>query len=85
MAKRQSISERLRSAKSPEAVRATVSDWAQDWQRDQEDIVRQFEQAVSNMDYDDLCSATGQLKEVTRKRFEALQNVLRRLTDDLDD
>lgn len=84
MPKHRSISQRLKSAKSPEAVRATVSDWARDWQRDQEDIVRQFEIAVRDMDYDDLCSATGQLKEVTRKRFEALQNVLRRLTDNLE-
>lgn len=85
MTKRRSIGERLKSARSPEAISATVTDWAADWRRDQMDIVRQLEQAIGDdpaaMDWDDLCSATGQLKSVTEKRFDGLAGVIRRLTD----
>lgn len=80
MTKRRSIGERLKSARSSEAIRETVTDWAADWRRDQMDIVRQFERAVQAMDYDALCSATGQLKSVTEKRFEGLAGIVRRLT-----
>jgi hypothetical protein len=60
----------------------TVTDWAFDWRRDQMDIVEQLEDAIKTMDYDAFCSATGQLKAVTEKRFTGLQTVLDRLIDD---
>lgn len=81
MTKRRSIGERLKSARSPDAKRKAVTDWSRDWQRDQEDIVRQLETALRTNDYDAMCSATGQLKAVTEKRFTGLAGVLRRLTD----
>ena len=78
---RRSISERLRRAKTPEAMFVTITDWSADWRADQEDIVAQHEEAIQTMDYDALCSATGQLKAVTEKRFTGLAGVIRRLTD----
>lgn len=85
MTKHRSIGQRLKSARSPEALHATLADWAADWRRDQMDILRQLELAIGDdpeaIDYDALCSATGQLRSVTEKRFEGLVGVIRRLTD----
>lgn len=80
MSKRRSIGERLQKARSPEVIAEIVTDWSADWRRDQMDIVRQLETAIQTMDYDALCSATGQLKSVTEKRFDGLAGVVRRLT-----
>ena len=85
LSKRRSIGERLKAARSPEARLETVTDWVADWRRDQMDIVRQLEQAIGDdpaaMDWDDLSSATGQLRSVTERRFEGLAGLVRRLTE----
>lgn len=76
-----SIKDRIRRAKSNEVRREVLTDWAANWRSDQEDIVRQFERAVSRRDYDALASLTGQLKAVTEKRFEGLASVIDALTE----
>jgi hypothetical protein len=75
-----SIRERLERAKSPAAKRETAYDWALSWREDQTDIVRQLQRAIEADDYDGLCRATGQLKEVTAKRFVGLASVIEGLT-----
>lgn len=82
MTKHRSIGERLRKARSPEARRQLLTDWAANWRADQMDIVRQLEDAIRAADHDALCSATGQLKAVTEKRFEGLTNLLRKLSSE---
>ena len=80
MIKHRSIGERLDRARSPEAIRETLRDWVANWHDDQKNIVAQFEYGTSHMDSDVLATATGQLKAVTQKRFEALAKIIERLT-----
>lgn len=74
--KRRSIAERLQRAKSLDVKAEVVADWAANWQREHDDLVAQLERAVSAMDYDALCSITGQIKAVGQKRHGALPCVL---------
>ena len=81
MTKRRSIGERLSRAKSPEVKQEVALDWAADWKREQKSLIAKLEQAVKTDDYDQLCIVTGQLKSVTEKRFNALQNVINKVSD----
>jgi hypothetical protein len=87
MAKRLSISQKLKKAKSIEAKKATVEEWSRSWQEDHANLVRMLERAIQTNDYDLACSATRQLKAVGHKRFDALPRVLNHLIDggDTDD
>lgn len=76
MSKHRSIGERLRRAKTPEARQETLQAWVKNWEQDQQEIVSQFENGVSQRDWDALASATGQLKAVTQKRMIALRGVI---------
>ena len=76
MTKRRSIGERLNRAKSLEVKQEVARDWAADWEREQKTLITQLQQAVKTDDYDQLCIVTGQLKAVTEKRFNALANVI---------
>jgi hypothetical protein len=71
-----SISQRLKRAKSIESKMEAAQDWAANWQREQEGLIRDLEQAISNDDYDQLCIISGQLKAVSQKRFIALPKVI---------
>ena len=75
-----SISQRLKKAKSIEVRREILRDWSAAWQREQMELIGQLEQAIKHDDYDALCIATGQLKAVSQKKFEALPRVIETLT-----
>lgn len=78
---RRSISQRIVRAKSLEAKRNTVLDWAGNWKEDHDKTIRMLERAISTNDYDMLCRAAGQLKVVGQKHFSALPKVLEHLID----
>jgi hypothetical protein len=76
-----SITQRLQRAKSPEARRAVVTDWAANWRNEQMGLIRDLERALKADDYDQLCIATGQLKAVSEKRLSGLACVVDALTN----
>jgi hypothetical protein len=76
-----SISQRLRKAQSPEAKKAVALAWAKSWKEDHDELIRDLEHAIRTNDYDLLCIATGQLKAVGQKRFDALPRVLSHLAE----
>ena len=82
MTQHRSITQRLQRAKSPEARRAAVTDWAANWRNEQMGLIRDMERALKADDYDQLCIATGQLKAVSEKRLAGLARVVEILTDD---
>lgn len=81
---RRSISQRILTAGSAEAKRATAIEWADNWQTEHERLIQVLERAIRTDDYDLLCRTTGQLKAVGQKRFEALPKVLLHLIGDSD-
>ncbi|MBN2980092.1 hypothetical protein [Cohnella algarum] len=76
-----SIGQRLKRAQSPESKKAIALDWAQNWKEDHDELIRNLERAIRTNDYDLLCIATGQLKAVGQKRFDALPRVLSHLAE----
>jgi hypothetical protein len=72
----------MRSAKSLDVKNEIAVDWAKNWQRDVDDIIRQLEGALVSRDHGRLCSAVGQLKEMSRKRFMGLDTVIKHLAED---
>ncbi len=82
MTNHRSISQRLRRAKSLKVKQLTALDWATNWQQEQLQLIALLEQAIKQNNYDQLCIATGQLKAVSNKRFDALNNVLKLLSEE---
>lgn len=74
--KHRSIGERLRRAKTPEALAATLAAWVDNWERDQIAVLEMIEEGVRTMDPDLLQPGAGQLRALTAKRMQALRNVL---------
>lgn len=81
MSNHRSISQRLKRAKSSEGKQEAALDWAANWEQEQLKLISLLEQAIKQNNRDQLCIATGQLKAVTKKRFEALTNVLTLFSD----
>lgn len=81
MSQNRSISQRLAKAKSPESKEEAALDWAQSWEREQLALIAKLEQGIKHDNYDDLCIATGQLKAVSNKKFEALPKVITKLIE----
>lgn len=82
---RKSISQRLNTAKSLQTKQEIALDWSANWSQEQVELIKQLETAIKTDNYDDLCIITGQLKAVTLKRFEALPNVIKLLTEQTND
>lgn len=59
-----------------------LTDWSGSWKAEQLGLITQLEQAIKADDYDQLCIATGQLKAMSNKRFDALPNIFSKLTSD---
>jgi hypothetical protein len=78
---RKSISQQLRQYTTLARRQKVLAEWITSWQQDQFDLIKQLEQAIKTDNYDNLCIATGQLKEVTLKRFEGLNNVIKILLE----
>ncbi|BFH18371.1 hypothetical protein WJ0W_007180 [Paenibacillus melissococcoides] len=80
-----SVNQRLKRVRKLEVKKEIALDWVEGWQEEHDDLIRQLERAIRNDDYDLLCRATGQLKTVGQKRFEALPKILVHLADSPSD
>ncbi|MFB5269352.1 hypothetical protein ACE41H_21570 [Paenibacillus enshidis] len=76
-----SIGQRLEKAKSLESKKKIALDWATNWKNEHERLIKDLERAIIEDDYDLLCRATGQLKVVGQKRFNALPRVLSHISE----
>lgn len=72
-----SISQQIKHALLPEVKQKKALEWAVSWEREAMELIRQLEYAIRRSDKDQLCIATGQLKVVLAKKFEALPKVLK--------
>lgn len=73
--KHRSINQRLKRAKSNETKQEILQDWAENWQQEQLHLIKMIENAISSDDYNQLCTATSQLKAMSSKRFAALPKI----------
>ena len=76
-----SISIKLRSACTYQRQQVVLSEWAKGWELDQKDVIDKLYKAALHHDYDEVMHMTAQLKGISDKRFVALNNVLRIITD----
>lgn len=72
-----SISTKLKNSKSREETDLIVAVWVQAWQEEQLRYVRRLEYAIANDSYDDLCIATGRIKNLTIRKFKGLETILK--------
>ena len=81
MAQHRSVTQRLQRAKSSEAKRATLQEWANSWQSEQMQLIRELGKAIADNNYDQECIKLGELKAASIKKFDALPRVLNYLID----
>lgn len=79
--KHRSIGERFRRAKSLEARREMLSDWVDNWERDQRDALDLLNAGIESDETELLTSAAGQMRAIIDKRFPALQRILDAMLD----
>lgn len=75
-----SISQRLKRAAELATKREIALEWAEAWQKEQEELVRRLGQAVATNDFDNLCKITGQLRAVSEKKLQSLPKIINILT-----
>lgn len=76
MAKRRSISEKINYASTLNEKLDIALEWALKWEEEQLKLLDLMGRAVASNDFDMQCKMVGQLKEVSRKKFAALSNVI---------
>lgn len=76
-----SIGKRLKKAKTYETQSEVLADWVENWKTDQLETIRKLKWAVVRNDREKAMQMIGQLEGLSDKRFAALENVLRTLSD----
>jgi hypothetical protein len=84
MTQHRSINQRLARAKSPEAKQYVLLTWADEWQKEQMQLLSKLGKAVEQGEYDTQCIMTGELKAMSLKKFAALPKLLTSLLHNND-
>lgn len=79
--KPRSVGERMRSTKSLEFRRGIAVEWYDRWRSQHELLITAMEEAASIENIGLVRKNLGQLKEMSRKNFDALPGIIRRLSD----
>lgn len=58
-----------------------MSEWANNWELDQVNVIRQLRSAASNDNHSEIMHVISKLEGMTTKRFTALKNTLRTVSD----
>lgn len=75
------ISENLKRVKSYQSQQRILSEWANNWETDQKAVIEKLHNAVIYGDYEKVKRIISQLDGLTNKRFIALNNALRIISD----
>lgn len=75
-----SISQRLKKAKSMQTKKQIMLDWADNWRREQLNLITRLQNAIDSKCEFELCSIARDLEGVTKKRFSGLTNSINLLT-----
>lgn len=79
--KSKSVGVELKKKKTYQAQQRLLSNWVQNWNDDQINVIKQLEYAARNNIRGDVFHMIDQLKGMTDKRFIALNNVLSIISD----
>lgn len=76
-----SLGVRLKNLKTFQAQKRALTEWSGSWQTDQNDIIDKLKAAAKNGDIGEVLHMADQLKGITSKRFEALNNMINLVCD----
>lgn len=79
--KNKSVGQRLKQAKSYQKQEEVLLDWAENWKNDQEDTIYKLRQAAWDDDHGEIMHMIDQLIGMTEKRFTALNNVVKTVSN----
>lgn len=79
--KHKSIGKKMKTLKTYQAQRRTLTGWVENWKEDQINIIERLNQATMNDDHGEIMHMIAQLKEMTEKRFTALYNITQMVSD----
>lgn len=75
--RKRSIGERLKTLKTFQSQEEALTAWAKNWKSDQENVIFKLRRAAMHDDHDTIMHMIDQLQGMTEKRFSALNNVAR--------
>lgn len=76
-----SIGVRLKNLKTFQAQKRALTEWSGSWQTDQEEIINKLKAASKRGDIGEVLHMADQLKGITSKRFDALNNMINLVCD----
>lgn len=76
-----SLGIRLKQAKTYQAQKNALTEWSKSWQSDQEETIDKIKTAAARRDTDEVLRILNQLKGITTKRFDALNNMINFVCD----
>lgn len=76
-----SIGNRLSKVKNYQTQQKILSEWAANWQTDQQNVIKRLRSAAMIDNHCEIMHIIDQLQGLTDKRFDALNNTLRTLSD----
>lgn len=76
-----SLGVKLKNLKTFQAQKRALTNWSESWQTDQNDIIDTLKAAAKNGDIGEVLHMADQLKGITSKRFEALNNMINLVCD----
>lgn len=76
-----SLGVKLKKLKTFQAQKRALTEWSGSWQTDQNDIIDKLKAAAKNGDIGEVLHMTDQLKGITSKRFDALNNMINLVCD----
>lgn len=74
-----SIGQRIQKTRNPETQHKIVLEWAESWEKEQSDLIATLARAVAREDFDGQRFCVGDLRTMTKKRFEGLKNLLSKM------
>lgn len=76
-----SLGVKLKHLKTFQAQKRALTNWSESWQTDQNDIIDTLKAAAKNGDIGEVLHMADQLKGITSKRFESLNNMINLVCD----
>lgn len=76
-----SIGEKLKKVRTYQSHQKYLSDWAKNWKDDQSSVIKKLRYAAQHDDHSEIMHMIQQLEGMTEKRFTALNNVLRTISN----
>lgn len=79
--KNRSIGEKLKRINTYETQQKVLSEWVKNWKEDQENVIKRLRDAATHDDHSEIMHMIQQLEGMTEKRFVALNNVMRTISN----